>query len=240
MVLRVVVSTCQMVPATQRCVKPLSSRPQIDQVFSLDDVRKVVRQELFCAHRGRGRRGNGSERRRAGKQVYWVAEKKRRQRQASDERVRRRDSTLARLTKKFVALNVSVAFGAWRQFARLVSSLNKWKSATILSVRRAALSRDSVSSRATIVTIVPPKKHAHTRRYQMVLRECKWMVLRWRLNRKYRWRRYLSFNQPCIRWRCSFCRHFERTYEDAADHEATCTASSSVGVGVFVGADSEL
>ena len=111
-------------------------------------------------------------------------------------------------------LNISVAFGAWRQFARFVSSFNKWKfaQATILFVRCAALSRDSVSSRTTIVTIVPPvrKKHAHTRRYQMVLRECKWMVLRWRLNRKYRWRRYLSFNQPCIRWRCSFCRHFER------------------------------
>ena len=104
----------------------------------------------------------------------------------------------------------------WRQFARLISSFNKWKSATILSVRCAALSRDSVSSRATIVTIVPPirKKHAHTRRYQMVLRECRW---------------------TCIRWHCSFCRHFERTYEGVAAHEATCgTASASVGVGVLI------
>ena len=63
----------------EAAVKPAAS----DQVFSLDDVRKVVRQELFCAHRGRGRRGNGSERRRAGKQEYWVAEKRRRRVQAS-------------------------------------------------------------------------------------------------------------------------------------------------------------
>ena len=91
-----------------------------NQVFSLDDVRKVVRQELFCAHRGRGRRGNGSERRRAGKKVHWMAEKKRRWRQASDaERVRRRDSMLVRLAEQFVVLNISVAFGAWRQFARV-------------------------------------------------------------------------------------------------------------------------
>ena len=65
----------------EAAVKPAAS----DQVFSLDDVLKVVRQELFCAHRGKGRRGNGSQRRRAGEQVYWVAEKKRRRRQASDE-----------------------------------------------------------------------------------------------------------------------------------------------------------
>jgi hypothetical protein len=49
--------------------------------FSLEDVRRVVRQELFQAKRSRGRRGCGSDRRR---QDWWVSEKRRRRVQAAN------------------------------------------------------------------------------------------------------------------------------------------------------------
>ena len=80
----------------EAAVKP----PASGRVFSLDDVRKVVRQELLSAHRGGGWRGNGSERRRTGEQEYWVAEKKRRRMQASHEQARRRSSMLFRIASQ--------------------------------------------------------------------------------------------------------------------------------------------
>ena len=59
-------------------------------------VRTMIRQEIFYAHRSRGRRRKGSKRRRQGKQEYWVSEKERRRLQAHHELVRRRSSMLFR------------------------------------------------------------------------------------------------------------------------------------------------
>ena len=143
----------------EAAVKPAAS----DQVFSLDDVRKVVRQELFCAHRGRGRRGNGSERRRAGKQKYWVAEKRRRRVQASHELARRRNSMLFRIASR-PALDVTALISVWRSRARLSSLFSRWKFASAQSIRSAALSRGFVSRRVILPapeTICQPEEARH-------------------------------------------------------------------------------
>lgn len=124
----------------EAAVKPAAS----DRVFSLDDVRTVVRQELFSAHRGRGRRGNGSERRKAKKQKYWVAEKKRRRQQAFHERVRRRDCVFFRVVSRPVQ-DVSVLFNVWRSRAHLSSLLCVWRLGVTQSVRSAALARGFVA-----------------------------------------------------------------------------------------------
>ena len=150
----------------EAAVKPAAS----DQVFSLDDVRKVVRQELFCAHRGRGRRGNGSERRRAGKQEYWVAEKRRRRVQASHERVRRRDSMLFRLVQPVV--DVSVLLSGWRSRAHLPSLFLWWKETAAASARS--------------VLLFAISRRVQTRQVQVVLRAFKWVLVGWRLNMIFR------------------------------------------------------
>jgi len=150
----------------EAAVKPAAS----DQVFSLDDVRKVVRQELFCAHRGRGRRGNGSERRRAGKQEYWVAEKRRRRVQASHERIRRRNSVLFRLVQTVV--DVSLFLSRWRSRAHLPSLFFWWKETAAASARS--------------VLLFAISRRVQTRQVRAVLQDFKWVLVGWRLNMVFR------------------------------------------------------
>ena len=111
----------------EAAVKSLAS----DRAFSLDDVRTVVRREIFYAHRTRGRRGKGSERRRQGKQEYWVSEKKRRRLQARHayELVRRRSSVLLRLAC-CPALDVSYLLGVWNV------SLGAWEKFPVLAAKK--------------------------------------------------------------------------------------------------------
>ena len=216
----------------EAAVKPAAS----DRVFSLDDVRKVVRQELFSAHRGRGRRGNGSERRRAGKQEYWVAEKRRRRVQASHERVRRRDSMLFRLVQPVV--DVSLLLSRWRSRAHLPSLFLWWKETAAASARS--------------VLLFAISRRVQTRQVQVVLRAFKWVLVGWRLNMVFRsgarlvtgrplrystWsslmRSRLKRQEQGDRWEASGMRYWEFMCSDLVpeDAEGSAEVFSSSGSG---------
>jgi hypothetical protein len=208
----------------EAAVKPAAS----DRVFSLDDVRKVVRQELFSAHRGRGRRGNGSERRRAGKQEYWVAEKKRRRVQASHGLARRRSSMLFRIASQ-PALDVTALISVWRSRVRLSSLFSRWKFASAQSVRSAALSRGVVLERATLPapeTICQPEEarqpSANQKRLNLLSRGPP---------RKNARTGKISYGD----YYCSFCGDFwgrgMEEYKVMEAHESSCVANPLVVVG---------
>jgi hypothetical protein len=208
----------------EAAVKPAAS----DRVFSLDDVRKVVRQELFSAHRGRGRRGNGSERRRAVKQAYWVVEKKRRRVQASHELARRRNSMLFRIASR-PALDVTALISVWRSRARLSSLFSRWKFASAQSIRSAALSRGVVSGRATLPAPGWQKRLGRSSRQPSANQK--------RLNLLSRGPPKKDFNGKFTYgdYNCSFCGDFwgrgEEEYKVMEAHESSCVANPLVVVG---------